>query len=313
MQFEKSPMAENHSALIDDDLAGEQGHPFLQQLGERVRRLRSARGMSRKILARQAEVSERYLAQLEGGTGNWSVLLLRRIAQALSLPLAQLIDDRPETPVESTLFGRFLERLSPAELAEARELLVARFGGAAATLRQKRIALIGLRGGGKSTIGRLLGERLRLPFVELDREIEALSGTRLSEIFEMFGQETYRRTERAALEGMLRKQPRFVVATGGSIVSEAATFELLLTSCFTIWVRASPDAHMQRVVAQGDLRPMAENARAMDDLLAILRSREPLYAKADIVLDTEGKTPDACVQELIGRLRLDHDNTTPDA
>jgi XRE family aerobic/anaerobic benzoate catabolism transcriptional regulator len=235
-------------------------------------------------------VSERYLAQLEAGHGNCSIVLLRRIADALSVPVAELVDDRPERPLETVLLEQFLSRLSAAEIAEARDLLLERFGGPSSAMRRDRVALIGLRGGGKSTLGALLADQLQVPFIELDRVIEQRSGMTLGEMIEMFGQETFRRNERAALEGILHEYPRFVLATGGGLVTEPATFELLLSSCLTIWVRAEPDEHMQRVIAQGDRRPMADNARAMDDLVSILKSREPLYAKADFVLDTASKT-----------------------
>ncbi len=264
--------------------------------------MRSRRGMSRKVLARHSDVSERYLAQLEAGEGNCSIQLLRRIADAMSVPVADLVDDRPERPLEAMLLDQFLGRLSPAEITEARDLLLARFGGPSAAMRRDRIALIGLRGGGKSTIGSLLGERLGIPFVELDRMIEQRSGMPLGEMIEMFGQETFRLAERNALESVLQDNARLVLATGGGLVTEPASFELLLTSCTTVWVRADPEVHMQRVIAQGDLRPMADNVRAMDDLISILRSREPLYAKADVVLETGDKTPESCVEELVALL-----------
>jgi XRE family aerobic/anaerobic benzoate catabolism transcriptional regulator len=276
-----------------DDLGG-----YLGRLGERVRTIRSRRGMTRKALARHSDVSERYLAQLEGGTGNCSVVLLRRIAQALSVPAAELIDDRPERAIESLLMLQLIDRLSPAQVAEAHEALRARFGGATEGMRRDRIALIGLRGGGKSTLGGLLAAELGFPFLELDRAVEQESGMGLSELFEMFGQPTFRRMERAALENALATNGRFVLATGGGLVTEPATFELLLASCFTVWVRASPQDHMNRVTAQGDLRPMAGHARAMDDLVAILQSREPLYAKADLTVDTSGKTPEQVLRSL---------------
>jgi XRE family aerobic/anaerobic benzoate catabolism transcriptional regulator len=254
--------------------------------------------MSRKVLARHADVSERYLAQLEAGEGNCSIQLLRRVADAMSVPVAELVDDRPERPVEALLLDQFLSRLSAEENTEAREMLLARFGGSSAAMRRERIALVGLRGGGKSTVGGLLAERLDVPFIELDRVVEQRSGMALGEMLEMFGQEMFRRAERAALEAVLQDHPRFVLATGGGLVTEPATYELLLTSCLTVWVRAEPDQHMQRVIAQGDLRPMADNARAMDDLVSILKSREPLYAKADIAIDTAGKSPQQCAGEL---------------
>jgi XRE family aerobic/anaerobic benzoate catabolism transcriptional regulator len=272
---------------------------FLARLGDRVRTMRSRRGMSRKVLARDSKVSERYLAQLEAGKGNCSIVLLRRIASAMSVPVSELVDERPERSVENLLLGQLIDRLSPVELKEARDVLLSRFGGPSSETRRDRIALIGLRGGGKTTLGRMLGEAVAAPFIELDREIEQQSGMGLSAIFEMFGQSTFRRMERAALEAALQAHPRFVLATGGSIVTEPSTFELLLTSCLTVWVRASPNEHMARVIAQGDLRPMADNAGAMDDLVSILTSREPLYAKADLTLDTSGRTPQQSRQDLL--------------
>jgi XRE family aerobic/anaerobic benzoate catabolism transcriptional regulator len=272
---------------------------FLSRLGVRVRTIRSGRGMSRKALAKHSDVSERYLAQLEAGTGNCSIVLLRRIAQALSVPVAQLIDDRPERSIENVLMRQLLDRLSPDQVAEARELLLSRFGGPSSEVRSGRIALIGLRGGGKSTLGRLLAAELDAPFIELDRVVERESGMALSELFEMFGQATFRRMERAALEATLEEHPRFVLATGGSLVTEPSTFELLLTSCLTVWVRAKPDDHMNRVVEQGDFRPIAGNTRAMEDLVSILASREPLYAKADVSVDTGGQTPQQSLRNLL--------------
>lgn len=287
----------SHPAAAAGDLKA-----FLLRLGERVRKIRSGRGMSRKALAKHSDVSERYLAQLESGTGNCSIVLLRRIAQALSVPVAQLIDDRPDRSIENLLMRQLLDRLSPAQVQEARELLLSRFGGPSSEQRSGRIALIGLRGGGKSTIGKLLAAELGFLFVELDREIERESGMALTELFEMFGQATFRRMERAALEATLEKNSRFVLATGGGLVTEASTFELLLTSCMTVWVRAEPNEHMKRVVEQGDLRPISGSTRAMDDLVSILRSREPLYAKADITLDTAGQTPQQSLRSLMKTL-----------
>jgi XRE family aerobic/anaerobic benzoate catabolism transcriptional regulator len=275
---------------------------YLKLLGDRVRTMRSRRAMSRKALAKHSVVSERYLAELEAGKGNCSIVLLRRIAKAMGIPVAELIDERPERDVEHLLFHQLLERLSPAELKGARELLLSRHGGPSSEARHARIALIGLRGSGKSTLGKLLGVKLGISFIELDREIEKASGMALGEIFEMFGQPTYRRFERAALDAVIDKHPRFVLATGGSLVTEPGTFERLLTSCVTIWVRAKPDEHMSRVIEQGDLRPMADNKRAMEDLVSILKSRESLYAKADYVLETAGKTPEQGLREIVAWL-----------
>ena len=279
---------------------------YLAGLGERVRLLRSQRGMTRKALSQHAKVSERYLAQLEAGKGNGSIVLLRRVAHAIGTSVAELVREGAEPPIELTLLTQYLERLSPEMLVEVRKLVTERFRSPAEHDRARRIALIGLRGGGKSTLGPLLAEALGVPFIELDREIERRSGASLSEIFDMFGQQTFRRAEREALEEVLAKHPQFVMATSGSIVTEAATLERLLSSCFTVWLRAEPAEHMQRVMSQGDMRPMAHSPRAMADLLSILDSRKPLYAKADIAISTTDKTPDQALAELL------HAVTVPD-
>jgi XRE family aerobic/anaerobic benzoate catabolism transcriptional regulator len=277
---------------------------YLRRLGERVRMLRNQRGMSRKALAKQAKVSERYLAQMESGLGNCSIVLLRRIARAIGLPLTQLVQDGAEPALDLVLLTQFLERLPTPALAQARELLMRTFSEPSEGRRRKRIALIGLRGGGKSTLGALLAEKLDVPFIELNREIERRAGASLGEIFEMFGQETFRRAEREALDEILREHSHFVLATSGSIVTEPATLELLLSSCFTVWLRAEPQDHMKRVIAQGDMRPMAHSARAMEDLISILKSREPLYAKAEAALTTTGKTPEQNLSELLRVIAL---------
>jgi XRE family aerobic/anaerobic benzoate catabolism transcriptional regulator len=274
---------------------------YLKLLGERIRIARAQRGMTRRILARDSGVSERYLAQLEAGQGNISIALLRKVAQAMGLPLADLVRDDPEPPLELRLLLQSLARLSPQELGQARRLLAERFG-ALAVDRKRRIALIGLRGAGKSTLGRRLAEHLDMPFLELDREIERESGLALGEIFDLYGQAAFRRHERRALESVLQRHPRAVIATGGSLVSEAATFDLLLSSCFTVWIKAAPEEHMARVVAQGDLRPMADNAESMDDLRRILAGRTALYAKADAAVDTAGRDIEASFSDLLAAL-----------
>ena len=271
---------------------------YLDRLGGRVRNLRHQRGMTRKALAQHAEVSERYLAQLESGEGNCSIVLLRRIAQALGVEVAQLVSEHTDPPLDAILFSQLIERLPASTLKEARELVLRHFGESI-DARKQRIALIGLRGSGKSTLGKSLAQKRGIAFIELDGEIERITGASLGEIFELFGQERFRRAEREALDRVLAQHKTFVMATSGSIVTEPATLELLLSSCFTIWMRAKPSEHMSRVVAQGDLRPMGSNPRAMDDLISILQSRESLYAKADATLDTTGKGPDAVLAELL--------------
>ncbi len=272
---------------------------YLQLLGERVRETRARRGMTRKILARDSGVSERYLAQLETGEGNVSILLLRQIAQALDTPLQALVLDGPEPPVDLVHTTEFLRRLPATELAEARRLLVEHFGGVDLDARRGRIALIGLRGAGKSTLGAMLADRIEAPFLELDRLIEQESGVSLSVIFDLYGQSGFRRLERRVLDQVIERYPRFVLATGGSLVSEPATFERLLTMCFTVWLRATPEEHMHRVIAQGDMRPMADNRESMSDLRRILEVREPLYRKADATIDTSESTVDEELQRLV--------------
>jgi XRE family aerobic/anaerobic benzoate catabolism transcriptional regulator len=241
--------------------------------------------MSRKLLARHAGISERYVTQLESGKGNVSIVILHQIAAALGLPLGRLLEDESPSP-EMTLLRQFLGRLTPAQLGEAYASLAAWFAADSAVARGHRIALVGLRGAGKTTLGRRLAEAAEVPFFELDREIEQVSGLSIAHILELSGQQAFRRYELQALQGLLRAHPQFVVATGGSIVSEPATYELLLRSCFTIWVRTTPEQHMARVIAQGDVRPMAGSGQAIDDLRRILQEREPLYARADVTVDT---------------------------
>ena len=274
----------------DGDAEGRGASAFLAGLGERVKEERARRGMTRRILARDSGVSERYLAQLEAGQGNISIVLLRALAQALDVPLASIVRESPEPSVELAHLGAFLARLGADDLIEARRMLVSRFGSTDGEARRQRIALVGLRGAGKSTLGALVAEARRVPFLELDREIESTSGMTLSEIFDLYGQAGFRRLERQALDRILATYPRFVLAAGGSIVSEPATFAELLLGCFTIWVRASPAEHMQRVIAQGDFRPMADTTEAMADLERILAGREALYRKADAQVDTAGRT-----------------------
>jgi len=286
------------SSTLARPAAGTGEADFLRQLGERVREARARRGMTRKILARDSEVSERYLAQLESGHGNISIVLLRQVAQAMGLPLADLVREGPEHPVELALLVQSLARLEPRELAEARNLLAASFGAAVESERRHRIALIGLRGAGKSTLGARLAKKLGVPFIELDREIERISGMTLATLFDLYGQGAYRRYERRALESAIESQDRAVIATGGSLVSEPGTFDLLLASCFTVWLTARPEEHMSRVVAQGDFRPMAENEAAMEDLRKILEGRQVLYSKADATVDTAGKSIEASLRAL---------------
>ncbi len=270
---------------------------FLRALGERVRDARARRGMTRKILAHDSGVSERYLAQLESGQGNASVLLLQRIATALNLSLTEFLQQGSEQPAELALIWQFLQRLPAQKLPLVRSQLMRDYG-TAHTDRVKRIALIGLRGAGKSTLGNRLAKELAVPFIELDREVEREAGTSLSEIFLLYGQAGYRRYERRCLEKVVEKNERVVIATGGSIVSEPGTYDLLLSTCRTVWLKAQPEEHMARVVAQGDTRPMTGNREAMEDLHRILRGRNTLYGRADVTVDTAHKSIEQSLQQL---------------
>jgi len=260
---------------------------FLVAVGRRVREVREQRGMARKALSRAADVSERYLAQLEAGEGNASIVLLRRIAIALGVWITDLLDGG-ERSVEQRLIARFLDSLPPERVEEALGRLIADFGHEE-SVRRKRIALIGLRGAGKSTLGRSLARELRRPFLELDDEIEREAGLGLAEVFMLYGQAGYRRLEQRCLERLIASQEDIVLSVGGGIVSEAETFQMLLANCFTVWIKASPEEHMARVVSQGDFRPIRGHVEAMDDLRSILASRETLYGKADAMVDTSGR------------------------
>ena len=275
---------------------------YLRLLGERVRDARARHGMTRRMLAHDCGVSERYLAQLESGRGNLSIVLLRRVAAAIDVPLAELVSEELP-PVEYALVAERLRRLKPAELAEAAAILAKRFGDDAA--RADRIALIGLRGAGKSTLGALLAERLGWQFVELSREIEREATVGVNEIFDLWGQAAYRRYERRALERVVLTRSHVVIATGGGLVSELVTFERLLEACYTIWLQASPNDYWERVLRQGDYR-VSDGVgvkQAMADMRRILSQREALYSKADTRLDTSGKTTAQSLRELVALVR----------
>ncbi len=283
-------------------------HPFLATLGARVRTLRARRGMTRKAVALAADVSERHLANLEYGTGNASILVLLQVAAALQCSLAELLGDVTTSSPEWLLIRELLERRDEATLHQVRlavgELLgtggSAGKGGAA---RSARVALVGLRGAGKSTLGQMLADDLAYPFVELSREIEKFAGCSISEIQGLYGQNAYRRYERRALEEAIQIYPEAVIATPGGIVSDAATFNQLLSHCTTVWLQAAPEDHMRRVTAQGDLRPMAASREAMEDLKSILAGRAAFYSKAEFAVNTSALPLDETFQVLRGTVR----------
>lgn len=270
---------------------------FLSALGKRAREIRDRRGMTRKLVAREAKVSERHLAHLETGEGNVSIVLLRHIARALDVSLVELLAPETEDTVEKRLIRRFLERLPRHRLEEVVFRLMRDFGHDEA-VRRKRIALIGLRGAGKSTLGSRLAQMDGVPFIELDHEIERDTGMPASEIFALYGQAGYRRIERRTLERVIQNNERAVISVGGGVVAQPESYDMLLSNCLTVWVKAQPEEHMARVMAQGDLRPMAGNDEAMEDLKRILEARESLYVRADAVVDTSGETMDQSFTKL---------------
>ena len=271
----------------------QEARAILPELGARVRAWRARRGMTRKQLAADSGLSERFLADVESGKGNVSINSLEAAARALNIAVIELLQDAPR-PALARVHG-LLARLDDTQLDQACQLLSRQFDLGNERGREHRIALVGLRGAGKSTLGAQLAAQREVPFVELDREIEREAGTSMNEILLLHGQAGYRRYERRALLRIAEDHAGgLVMTTGGSIVSERETFDLLQSRFYCVWLKASPEEHMSRVVAQGDMRPF-ETARgatseALDDLRRILASRETLYARADAVVDTASRT-----------------------
>jgi len=290
--------------LSTDPVSDDEKDPFLIALGERLRALRSRRGLTRKALAKLADVSERHLANVESGVGNASIQFLRQITTVLNCTLAEMIGDETATSPEWLMIREILRGRSDEELAKARATLAGMFDAPTSeTARRQRVALIGLRGAGKSSLGRMLADHWMVPFVELGREVETLAGCGIAEIHALYGPNAYRRYERRALEDIIQRYPRAVIATPGGIVSDPATYNLLLSHCYTVWVQAAPKDHMARVLAQGDTRPMMGNREAMEDLKNILESRAAFYSKADLSFDTSDMTQEAAYVALLEQLR----------
>lgn len=278
--------------------------PFLIALGERLKSLRGRRGFTRKALAQLADVSERHVANVESGVGNASIQFLRQLAAVLNCTLAEMIGDETASSPEWLMIREILRGRNEEELAKARIALAGMFDAPTSdSARRQRVALIGLRGAGKSSLGQMLADHWMVPFIELSRQIETLAGCSIAEIHALYGPNAYRRYERRALEETVRNFPRAVIATPGGVVSDPATFKLLLSHCYTVWLKASPEDHMGRVVAQGDTRPMSGNREAMEDLKQILESRAQFYSKADETFDTSEMTQEASFVGLLDTLR----------
>lgn len=268
---------------------------LLEDLGGKVRALRAGRGMTRKMLAADSNVSERYLAQLEQGKGNISIGLLQRVAVALRINLGDLLGGNKDITAEQVLIKELIQRLDHNDQHRALQLLYQNFS---ASNDGGRIALVGMRGAGKTSLGSRLAEYLEVPFVQLVTEIEQLGGMPVGEILSLSGQDGYRHLEEKALFDVLARLDKCVIETGGSIVSESALFNVLLTSCFVVWIKALPEEHMQRVIDQGDMRPIQSNDDAMAALRRILEVREPFYAQAHVTVDTADSALEKSFQQL---------------
>ena len=293
-------------AEIQADEAGTPGdrNALLIALGERVRGLRTRRGMTRRATAHSAGVSERHLANLEYGVGNASILVLQQIAQALHCPVAELIGDETTSSAEWLLLRSLLEGRDEATIRAVRLAAAALLGGETEHPgRAQKIALIGLRGAGKSSLGQWLANELGYQFIELSREIEQLAGCSTAEIQALYGQNAYRRYERRALEEAIATHPKSVIATPGGLVTDPGSFNVLLERCTTVWLQADPEDHMKRVVAQGDMRPVAASREAMADLRNILKGRSSFYSKADLHLNTSGTSEEETRQALLQAVR----------
>lgn len=271
---------------------------FLALVGTRIKKIRKEKKLTRKVLSEYSGVSERYLALLESGKGNVSIALLRQVAQSLDVEPEILISNSAPVNAESRLLLGLLAGLTSADRLRFKDQLLKELRNSPAS-RSYRIALIGLKGAGKTTVGQRLSSILGIPFVEIDREIEKLADAPLSEIFITYGQEGYRNLEKTCLENLLGTGSNCIISTGGSIVQEQTVYDLLLSTCYTVWLKASPKEHMDRVVAQGDLRPIAGNSRAMDQLKNILLKRQSSYEKADLAVTTDGKAPGIIASQIL--------------
>lgn len=276
---------------------------FLAELGQRVRQLRALRNMSRKALAQNSGLSERYLAQMEAGKGNVSVILLRRVCLATGATLEDVLGEADALPTQWLKLREGLAHANPEQIRAALAIL-SRSEAEPPGLPRRRVALIGLRGAGKSTLGRMAAARLGWPFVELNREIEGDHGLPVTELFPMYGQDGYRRLEQASVKALIQRPGPMLLATNGGLVSEPETLELLLANFLTVWVKAQPQEHLVRVRKQGDIRAIADDRAAMGELRAILASREALYSRARYVLDTSGRTVEASLADLLTIVRM---------
>ncbi len=278
-----------------DGLTADELASFITKVGERVRNARDRKGISRRVLSELSGVSQRYLAQLETGSGNISIALLRKVANALDHRIEWLVSDEDPWTSETAL----VTDLYRMATAEQRRIVLEVLDCENPQLRRaQRVAFIGLRGAGKSTLGRLVGAAHKIPFLELNQEIESASGMPVGELIALYGQEGYRKLEQQSLERIVEIHDSVILAVAGGIVAEPETFAFLLRHYHTIWLRAEPEEHLERVRAQGDERPMAGNPAALEELRTILTSREALYVRAQAVVNTSGMSVDESTRQV---------------
>lgn len=286
------------------DNSAQHKDPFLIALGERLTALRSRHGLSRKALARRADVSERHLQNIELGSGNASIQFLRHLSQVLNCRLVEMIGEETISSSEWLRMREILRGRTEAELAQANAALIDLFDRPSSeSARRQRVAFIGLRGAGKSTLGQMLADNWMVPFIELARQIEIVAGCSIPEIHALYGSSAYRRYEYRALEQTIRRYPRAVIATPGGIVSDPATFKVLLSNCYTVWLKAAPEEYIERGLSTCNSRPRFDNLEALEDLKNLIESRTPSYSQADEIFDTSDITQEAAFMGLVEQLR----------
>lgn len=291
----KIAVRKQHNVKSKADQTDQSVDALISLIGLRVRSARKEKGLSRRALSELSGVSQRYLAQLEGGDGNTSISLLKRVAIALDLSIQSIVAENDPISKEAAVVAEQFRKADASTRAQVQRVLDP---GKSRELKAERICLIGLRGAGKSTLGAQVASKFDLPFVELNSAIESRVGIPVSEIIALYGQEGYRELESECLSNIIETEKRLVLAVAGGVVADTATFNQLLSAFHTIWLKASPSEHMERVWAQGDMRPMADNPQAMRQLRQILKSREDHYSRASFCLDTTGKTPEVSLAEL---------------
>ena len=276
---------------------------LLDELGFIIRKYRSQRGLSRKMLATKSNISLRYLAQLEGGSGNPSITILKNIAYALNITLENLLFANSYKDKKVDYIKKKIDHYEKHQITALLELIDNIDKKKTIKINKNKIALIGLRGAGKSTLGNMYSKEFKIPIYEITKEIEKIGGMNINEIIEFGGQGMYRRLEYTAIHNLYKKNKKLIILTGGSVVSEKETFNFLLKNFYTVWIKASPKEHMKRVIKQGDLRPISSNPKAMEDLNNILKERQHLYSKASEIVNTENKDKSFSYKDLVSKIK----------